>query len=427
MADEVSALGGISDKRTPETSLLDHLGRIAHNRAGRLAVQLHLSKFKPQNRRPHHIRIASRSFDSVLNSADAQIYVLSNGDIVLLSKNVKVEDIEAVIAKIRALFRMDPLAVRGRLADGTQFATWYDFDKDFESFVEMVRGLDVQQRRTRPRRGEDASAGQGQDGGYGGLALDPNSLATIDEQIQKLRLGDMIREQAAVIIGLDGTEKILFQEKYLSIGDLQKQIGGQYSLLSNAWLFQHLTETIDRRVLAALARDDFTNMPYDISVNLNVKTVMSRDFQRFDEAVNDATQRIVIELQQIDVFSNVNLYGQARDWLRDRGYRVLIDGLNPLSLQYFNPGLLDADLYKVAWGTLFTETESAAEHAEIQALVGEIGPDRFILARTDTESAIRWALTLGIRRFQGFFIDLLVRKQMEKRGQIPSDSPGVRR
>ena len=117
---------------------------------------------------------------------------------------------------------------------------------------------------------------------------------------------------------------------------------------------------------------------------------------------------------------------QARDWLRDRGYRVLIDGLNPMSLQYYNPGLLNADYYKVAWTNSFMDVESAQEHAETGALVDRIGAERFILGRTDSEAAVRWALTLGVRRFQGFFIDLLVKKQAEKRG-IPMASASRRR
>ena len=43
-----------------------------------------------------------------------------------------------------------------------------------------------------------------------------------------------------------------------------------------------------------------------------------------------------------------------------------------------------------------------------------LGRERFILGRTDSEEAMSWALTLGIRRFQGFFIDRVVEKKAEK-------------
>ena len=422
MADDASPLNAISEKRSPERSLLDHVGRVAHNRAGRFAVQIHLSKLKPHNRQPHHVRIASRSFDSLLNAADVQLYVLTTGDLVLMCRNVRVDEVDAMVERLRSLFRADPLAARGRLADGTEFTSWFDFEVDFEAFADLVRNLDAASRRARPGRSEDASAGTGQDSSYSGKALDPFALASVDDSLQRLRIGDMLREQPAVIIGADGTEHILFMEKYVSISDLQKQIAAEYNLLSNPWLFQQLTETLDRRVLVGLSRENFAELPYDISINLNIKTILSRDFQRFDEMVADATPRLLIELQQIDVFSDIASYTSARTFLKDRGYRVVIDGLNPLSLQFYNPGLLDGDFYKVAWTMHYTDMESAEDHAELGGLVETIGSDRFILARTDTESAVRWALTLGIRRFQGFFIDLLVKKQSEKRGgaRMPS-------
>lgn len=426
MADDASNISGISEKRTPERSLLDHVGRVAHNRAGRFAVQVLLSKLKPHNRQPHHIRIASRTFDTLLHSVDAQLYVMSNGDLILMCRNAKVDDVDAVLAKIRQLFRADPLAARGRLPDGTEFSRWFDFEADFESFVEMVRSLELASRRVRPRRGEDASAGQGQDTAFSGQALDPFNLAKVDEALQRFRIADIMREQPAVIIGEGGTEEVLFMEQFVSIAELQKQAAPEYNLLSNMWMFQHLTETIDKRVLVALARHDFAGMPYDISVNLNINTVMSRDFQRLDEMVAERTGRVVVELQQIDVFSDISAFYSARDWLRDRGYRVLIDGLNPMSLQFYNPGLLNADFYKVSWTSSYTDTESVEEHAEVGALVESIGAERFILARTDSETALRWALTLGVRRFQGFFIDLLVKKQTEKRGGVPMASASRR-
>ena len=426
MADDASALSGISEKRSPERSLLDHVGRVAHNRAGRFAVQVFLSRLKPHNRQPYHIRIASRSFDTLLHSVDAQLYVMSNGDLILMCRNAKIEDVDTVIAKIRQLFRADPLAAKGRLPDGSEFTRWYDFEADFEAFVEMVRGLELSARRSTRQRREDASAGQSS-GDFAGQSLDPFNLAKVDEALARFRIADIMREQPAIVIGTEGTEEILFMENFVSVAELQKQAAPGYNLLSDTWMFQHLTETIDRRVLAALARQDFAGMPYDISINLNIKTVMSRDFQTLDEVVAERTGRVVIELQQIDVFSDIGSFYQARDWLRDRGYRVLIDGLNPLSLQFYNPGLLDADYYKVSWTNSFTDVETAQDHAETGTLVDSIGAERFILGRTDSETAIRWALTLGVRRFQGFFIDLLVKKQTEKRGGVPMASAGRRR
>ena len=114
MADESPVVTSVSEQRSPESSLLDHVERVAHNRSGRFSVVLHLSSLRAYNRQPHHIRIASRTFDSILNAANTQLYTLTSGNIILMCKDARVDDGNLVIDKIRALFRNDPLTSTGR-------------------------------------------------------------------------------------------------------------------------------------------------------------------------------------------------------------------------------------------------------------------------------------------------------------------------
>jgi len=152
-------------------------------------------------------------------------------------------------------------------------------------------------------------------------------------------------------------------------------------------------------------------------VNLNISTVMGRDFQNFNREVGDFSKKIVVEFQLIDIFSDIKAYKTARDMLKERGYRVLIDGLNPLSLQFFDPELLDADFVKVNWSREFIGDIPEERIDDIQNVVEHAGKAGIILARIDSEEAVQWALNLGITRFQGLYIDLLV-KQMVKKGII---------
>lgn len=413
MADNTgSVVTIVSEERTPERSLFDHVERVTHARGERFAVMLNLSNLSPHHRRPHHIRIASRMFDSLLNTRDVQTYVLGNGDIALMCNDIPVDEVDYMIDKLRMLFRNDPLAARTRSGD-VEFSSWYDFESEFDIFFELTHARAEASSKI-AAQSDDASAGRGIGAGFAGQPLDPYSLAKVDDSLLRLPIGELLREQPAVIVGADGTEDILFQEQFVSISDLQRRLAPGFNLVSNPWLFQHLTETIDKRVLAAIGRAGMDAGAGSISVNLNVKSVLSKDFQRFDDALTAHSGQIVIELQQIDVFSDIENFTLARNWLRDRGCRVLLDGLNPLALQYFNPGLLDADYYKVAWGTEFVEAETTEIHTETGALVEKVGPERFILGRTDSEEAMSWALTLGIRRFQGFFIDRVVERKAEK-------------
>jgi len=87
---------------------------------------------------------------------------------------------------------------------------------------------------------------------------------------------------------------------------------------------------------------------------------------------------------------------------------VLVDGVNPMSLQFFDPANLRPDFIKVAWGKDFeSETDDDGRLKMFRETVQNAGAESMILARVDSEKAVKWGLALGISRFQGYFIDKL--------------------
>ncbi len=419
MADEEQALPTATEQRSAESSLLDHVVRIAHNRTSVLAVYVHMSRLRSHHRRPYHLRVAERSFDALINAVEAQIYNLSSGDMVVMCKDAPIDDVDHALHKLKSLFPTDPAIASSGQEEEEDFDTWFDMEINYDEFRDLVTAIAKKAESLAPKA-EDASAGRGVLGDLGGQSLDPFSLAKVNDSLERSNVGRLIRQQPSVEIGADGTERILFQEHFVSITELQRRLAPGFNLLSNAWLFQHLTQTIDKRILAAIGRENLAARQEHISINLNISTIRSREFERFDAAVGDHSSKLIIELQQIDVFSDLPDYAEVRDWLSGRRYRVLLDGLNPLSLRFFNPGQLKADYVKVGWGEEFSDEVFQTDDAELAQLIKEVGPQKFILARTDSERAVRWALMLGIRRFQGRFIDLLVEKQTERDGRIPA-------
>jgi len=120
------------------------------------------------------------------------------------------------------------------------------------------------------------------------------------------------------------------------------------NLVAGHWLFQYIAETIDARGLEVLMRLDYAAMDYPLSVNLNASSVMSRAFQNFHAVVGEDTDKVIIEIQIIDIFADMAGYALTRDWLHEKGYRVLIDGLNPLTLNFFDPNRLKAEFIKIS-------------------------------------------------------------------------------
>ena len=103
-------------------------------------------------------------------------------------------------------------------------------------------------------------------------------------------------------------------------------------------------------------------------------------------------------------------FSQARDTLQERGYKTVVDGLSPLSLQFFDPGLLKSDFIKINWDPQYEVEVDPVQMEEVKNVIDSNGKEGMILARVNTNKAIKWGMELGITKFQGFFIDALMEK-----------------
>jgi EAL domain-containing protein (putative c-di-GMP-specific phosphodiesterase class I) len=386
-----------------EELLLDRLRRLEANRSGLYAVQIHLSKLRANHRQPTFLRIAARALETLAGSFDVTFYRITNADFILICRDVPIEEVDQTVYKIRALFSEDPATQGdpGSLDDA--FTSWYDLanEGDFDSLLAeaehlQAEAVEIEKRQAEVKRLSRAQAGQ---------PLDPRNLADINRKLMETKIVDLIRQQPAVIIHPGGQGDVLFVENFVSMADLGKRVADGIDLFSSTWLFQYLTESLDRRMLMIAAKRDFENLRHAMSLNLNISTVMGQDFQRFHQAVGANAHRVVVEFQLIDVFSDMGAYAYVRDMLREHGYRVVLDGLNPLSLQFFDPGVLKADMMKINWGPEFLGEEHEGSLRELKEILGRVGANRVILGRVDSDKAVRWGLSLGIQRFQGRYAD----------------------
>ncbi|MBT4931925.1 MAG: EAL domain-containing protein [Rhodospirillaceae bacterium] len=400
-----------SETTSEETQLITRLRFIEDDRSGHYVVHIHLSGLRASNRKPHFINIAAKTFDDLLSNFDVTLFKLSNADLVLLCKDVPVEEIDPPMHKARQLFSEDPLTDSEDGSIDDRFSTWYDLVQqgDFASFVENIELLSEQAAERLRKASEMLSSNS-----LPGEDMRPADITEITLRLQTVEIEDIIHSQTAVVIEPEGKGKILFREQFVTMVELQKRVAPNINLFASSWLFQYLTETIDRRLLGVIGQRDFEFLTDSISLNLNISTVLGREFQRFHQTVGAHSSSIVVELQLIDVFSEMGAFADARDMLQENGYRVLIDGLNPLSLQFLDPALLEADMIKVNWGPEFINEDSADRVGDMTQVVKNVGKDNVILGRVDSEEAVVWALGLGINRFQGFYVDTLVDAMMVK-------------
>lgn len=391
-----------------EAQLLDYAQRLNRHRAGRRAVHIHLSKLRPYNRRAQHLRIATNTFETLVRAYEGQIFSLANADIVFIAKGASQSDIDGAVLRLRYLFSEDPVIQNDDPHGPDRFCTWYDIENGYEAFLTaMIKIVAMEEARrastAQPARPASPPPPQSLD------PLVPDQLARIEQSLARADLTNVIRRQPVCAMPPGALPQPVFQELFVSITDLQRVVAPKTNLASNRWLFQHLTETLDRRLLAALPRMGDSSIESRFSINLNVATILSEEFLAFDASVKSTARgTLVIELQMVDVFADMGSYLFARDFVRERGYRLCLDGLSYLTAPLVDRDRLGLDFIKIFWSPSMADDAKGRRVDELKEMIHRAGEARVIFCRCDHEDAVRLGRSLGITLFQGRHIDGLL-------------------
>jgi c-di-GMP-related signal transduction protein len=116
---------------------------------------------------------------------------------------------------------------------------------------------------------------------------------------------------------------------------------------------------------------------------------------------------LAIELPALDVMNDPNEYLFARDFLKERGYKIVLDGVKYLNLPLIDRDWLGFDIVKITWTPSLYDDAAGQRGEALKAAVSRIGRDRVVLCRVDSEDALKAGEALGITLYQGRLIDTL--------------------
>jgi hypothetical protein len=410
-----------------ETQLLAFVRKLERNYYDWRVVHLHLSGLKPRNRRDYQLRIAAREFDGLVRKFKSELFQASNGDIFFIWHGGTYADVDPVVLRLRYLFSDDPLAnandtaltdnaellvayddgqflqalpsLASGLVQPPKFCTWFDLEREYEAFC-----LHLNEYFERLGPGRSDVDGPRRE------PLDPARLARMETSLANMDLSGLIRRQPVCALLPRVAPQPLFAELYVAIRELAETLLPGVDLAADTWLFQRLAESLDRRLLSCLVSHQMGVAQGAISVNLRLATLLSPEFLKFDHEYRRQTAApVIIELQLIDIFAELGAYLFIREFVRERGYLMCIDGLHYLHLPLIDRKRLGADLVKVIWSPDLLDGLDEARRQELKAAIKRAGVDRVILCRCDSADAIGWGQSVGIRLFQGHYIDSRLR------------------
>lgn len=261
------------------------------------------------------------------------------------------------------------------------------------------------------RNGRSAAPARDEHPVRAGKPLDPPNLTIIQEGIALADLSTMIRRQSICAVIQGQKPRVVFDEIYTSMQSLRWTLTPNVDLHANRWLLQALTEYLDGRMIEYLTWNDDAITCDSFSVNLNLSTLLSSEFLELGKILRDKVRgSIIIELQLVDVYSDLGNYFRARDTLRERGFKFCLDGMNHHSLPLIDRETLGFDLVKLFWHPDLYDQLEGAQGDKLRRAAQQIGPERLILARCDSEQALQVGRSLGSALYQGRLIDGLLQE-----------------
>jgi hypothetical protein len=391
-----------------ENLLLDYLRRLEKQKEGRKAVQIVISGLKPFNRREQHIRAAASSFEPLVQDLEGQLFTLKTSDLVFIYKDTAHPRVETVVQKVRFLFSDDPLLEEDD--PERRFVVWYDVASQFEDILRLVQSLaDAEEKKTgdlRDKRLDTRAALKARQ--ERGEPLTPAVLARVEQSLGSADLSNLVRRQFVCAFDAKLRPQPFFSELFISIADLRETVVPGVNMTANRWLFQHLTETLDRRMLSMLGKTDRIAITGDISFNLNIATLLSNEFLAFDDNITAGRRgAMIIELSLVDIFADLSAFLFVREFVQDKGYRICVDGLNHQTMELVDREKLGVDLVKIVWTPELVD-RGEDMHEKVRDFVKRIGENRVVMCRVDSREAIDFGRQVGIALFQGRQVENLI-------------------
>lgn len=394
-----------------EHYLVEFARRLETTNDGRVAVHLHLSKLRAENRQPYQLRVANAFLKPLGDKYQGRIFPLGNGDTIMVLRDAKSDDIDNVLARLRYLFAEDPLTEGDSAGEAGLFESRYALDREYHSFRMATERLyetarkEAADAQNRPKTNGDARP------------LTADLLPRLLNGINSVDISALLRRQPICVIMPGNPPQPVMWEVMAELGEVGRLLSDGIDLDSNRWYRYALRDAVLERLMAWLTKDGISDTADPVSIDATVAGLLSEQFLSFDTNLSTtAKKRVVFELQEIDAFSNLGALMFARDLLQERGYRLCLDGLNHLTLPLIGRKRLGFDFLKLHWGPDFEHDVRADRTRELADTIADIGPARLILYRCASARAIDCGRSMGITLFQGSYVDSMMRGAGPKNG-----------
>ena len=325
------------------------------------------------------VRHARAALDPLTNAERAHWYDLPGGRIVISWKDDQGGFVNQALDGLNRLLEndaIDPLPMK-------ELVDFYVLPQAGDELLRAaVTGLPKSERVTSPEPLSEQPV----------TVLQPFEPAELDRLEQSLTGTDLSRfaRRRPVSFYNGETSRLAWEERTLSIPELIETVAPGRDARSDVWLFRRLTRMLDRRMLSILSDPGEMRGAGPFSLTLNVTSVLSPEFLRFDAALPAALRsRVVISFLPADIAADAGAFAFARNFARGRSYRVCLRAVSAALLPALDFVALNLDYIQLIW---------SSELAKVSELP-QSGTARWIVGQPFTREAADWGVARGIGLF----------------------------
>lgn len=238
-----------------------------------------------------------------------------------------------------------------------------------------------------------------------GRAPDGEAIAAAERALAAADLGAFLRHRRVCrLVPGGGAPEPQWEDLRLSLPDLRDALLPGCDLAAAPALWRRLRRTLDRRLLAGLARAEAMRGRGPLSVALALDSVTSPEFLRLD-ALWPAALRgaLTVAIAPQEAAADAAGFAFARAFLAARGHRLMLDAEGPAAVLAMPASRAGAGLTRLRWSGALPPLGSPAAEALRAAL--PVAPEAVVLAGVDRPAAIAWGWEMGITLFQGRLIE----------------------
>ncbi|MBP2298585.1 hypothetical protein [Azospirillum picis] len=399
-----AAVAAAKDQRPDfdNDKLLNLLRTAKSELQGMRLIHMHLSLLK--DRDPTSQMMVRTIIQELAGKASyLQSFNISNGDLIILYKGLKLTGVTDVCQTVEQIF-LSKTTLTG--PNPYKEYSLYSIMELALNFINVIRFIEELQATETGNHVTETKP-----------PITLEELGKLERSMQMFDLSPFLFNQGIANIG-GGESEMEYYELYISIKLLQERLCPDYDITANKWLFNYFTANLDQSVLRALNHGLSFMRGRRIGININLSTVISTGFVKFDERLPiDFRGQVVLEVSKGDLIENLSLFNEVVEFAQERRYQIAVDGLNPFWVTNFDLEYLNADYAKIFWSNDMLEMDARFEQY-FRDRIAEQDRCKFILARCDSVASLVYAHKVGIKLVQGRAVDNILRKGVSVRDAI---------